>query len=446
MISITMASVLVGLNATAVLTAIPSIIHDLGTTGSKTAMGSNSNSNSTGSTTQAYVWISNAYLLTTTSFTPIMGQSANLLGRSFTTLSSILIFIAGSAICAPSPSLPVLILGHAVQGIGSTGINTMVETVVCGLVPLRQRGKYIEFIIGMYVLSTTVGPLIGGAVTSYASWRWIFYLNLPFGGVIFDVAAVSLRALCMPAGSGLSWQSIRRIDFAGNALLITSITSMLIGLTILGGDQSQSSSYRVVVSIVLGVLGIPFYLLFETRIQNPTAPLRLFSNRTSFAGYWCAFIQNTLIFWIIFVLPIYFQAVLRKSAFSSGVSILPTVALFIPFTLANGRLLSRFGKHRPLLIAGFALYPVAMGLLTRLDEKTTTGYWIGIQLIGAVAIGIITPITLQAILTPPPESDVAVADSDMGIHAWFRHNPRRRDPTRGLQLQDHIASQHPAPR
>ncbi|KAI1776997.1 putative multidrug resistance protein fnx1 [Hypoxylon cercidicola] len=399
MTSMALASVLAGLDATAVSTALPSIIHDLGTS-------------------QGYVWIANSYLLTTTAFTPIFGQTANIFGRSALTLFAIAVFAIGSAIAGPAPTLGVVVVGRAIQGIGCAGLNAMVEMVVCDLVPLRERGKFMGFIFAIYAVSTTIGPVVGGAFATYVTWRWVFYINLPLSGLTFGMVVISLKALPKGSSSVAKKSSIARIDFAGNALLVTSITSILLALT-WGGGQFPWSSWRTILPLVLGFVGLPLFLLFETRVPEPTTPLRLFTNRTSLAGFWCAFIHNMLIFWVLFALPIYFQSVLGSSAFRSGVSILPTAAVFAPITIVSGGVMSKLGRYRPLLMVGFAFIPISIGLLSRLNETTTTGYWVGIQIIGAVGYGIITPVTLPTILTPLAESDVAVGTATWAFMRGF---------------------------
>lgn len=397
MTSMAVASLLAGLDATAISTAMPSIIEDLGTS-------------------QGYIWIANSYLLTTTAFTPIFGQTANIFGRRALTLFSIAIFAVGSAIAGPAPSLGTLVVGRAVQGIGCAGINVMVEMVVCDLVPLRERGKFMGFIFGIYAISTTVGPLIGGVFASYVTWRWIFYLNLPLAGLALAMAIASLGAL--PKGSSISLNSIKRVDFAGNTLLVAAVTSILLALT-WGGGSVPWSSWKAILPLALGLAGLPLFLLYERRVPESTTPSRLFSNRTSLAGFLCAFMHNMLVFWILFVLPIYFQAVLGTSAFHSGVNILPTSAVCMPFTIVSGGIMTKLGRYRPLLIVGFAFFPLAIGLFTRLDRDSSTGYWAGVQIIGALAIGIITPVTLPTILTPLPESDVAVATATWAFMRGF---------------------------
>ncbi|KAB8291370.1 hypothetical protein EYC80_010050 [Monilinia laxa] len=397
MTSMAVLSLLAGLDATAVSTAMPSIIKDFGTS-------------------QGFAWIANAYLLTTTAFTPVFGQAADIFGRRAMTLISILVFAVGSAVSGPAPNLGALITGRAVQGIGCAGINTMVELVVCDLVPLRERGKFMGFIFGIYAISTTIGPLIGGVFSTRVTWRWIFYLNLPLSGLTLAMVIASLGAL--PKGSKVSLPSLKRIDITGNAILIAAVTSILIALT-WGGGQEPWSSWRTIVPLTLGLVGIFVFLLFESKTSEPSTPLRLFANRTSLVGLWCAFIHNMLIFWILFILPIYFQAVLRGSAFRSGVNILPTAAVCMPFTIMSGAIMTKIGRYRPLLIIGFTIFPIAFGLFTMLDQNSSTGHWVGFQIIAALAIGIIMPVTLQTILTPLAEAEVATATATWAFMRGF---------------------------
>lgn len=397
MVSMAVVSILAGLDTTAVSTAMPSIIADLGTS-------------------QGYTWIANSYLLTTTAFTPIFGQVANIYGRRVPTILSVVLFAIGSAISGSAATLGALIAGRAIQGIGCAGINTMPEVVVCDLVPLRERGKFMGLIFSIYGISTTLGPVIGGAFASKVTWRWIFYLNLPLSGLTLAMVVASLGAL--PKGSKMSLKSLKRVDFAGNAIVLASITAILIALT-WGGGEHPWSAWQTIVPLVLGLVGLGLFLLFESRLSEPTTPLRLFSNRTSLAGFWCAFLHQMLIFWITFVLPVYFQGVKGTSAFRSGVNTLPTAAVCMPFTIISGGVMSKIGRYRPLLMVGFALFILAFGLFTRLDAHSSTGYWVGVQIIGAAAMGIIIPVTLPTILTPLPESDVAVATATWAFMRGF---------------------------
>lgn len=377
---------------------VPSMIEDLGSS-------------------QAYMWISNAYLLTSTAFTPLFGQSANIFGRRILTLLAILVFAIGSAVAGPAPTLGALIAGRAIQGIGAAGLNTMVEVIVCDLVPLRERGKYMGFIFSIYGVGTSIGPVIGGAIAARATWRWVFYINLPLAAISLLLVGVSLSTLPVNRNT-TRWKLLKRIDFGGNILLVASITSILLALTWGGGEQPWSS-WRTFLPLILGLLGLILFLFVESRVAEPTTPLRLFANRTSFAGFWLSFTHHVLTYWIIFVLPIYFQAVKEVSALTSGVNLLPTAVLFMPFAILSGALLTKLGRYRPIHFAGFAAFCLAIGLFTRLDESSTTAYWAGVQILGGVGMGLITTVTLPTILAPLAEADVAVATATWAFMRGF---------------------------
>lgn len=397
MTSMAVSSLLAALDASAVSTAMPSMINDLGSS-------------------QAYTWIANAYLLTMTAFTPLFGQTADIFGRRSLTLLAIILFAVGSAICGPAPNLGALVAGRAIQGIGAAGLNTMVEIVVCDLVPLRERGKFMGYIFAIYGLGTSIGPVIGGVFAGRVTWRWVFYLNLPLAGLSLLLVGLSLNTL--PKKHATVTGALKVVDFSGNTILVAAVTSVLLALTWGGGEQPWSS-WRTILPLVLGLFGLLLFLLIQSQVSHPTTPLRLFSNRTSFTGFWLAFSHHVLIYWILFVLPIYFQAVLENNPLISGVNLLPTAIATMPFAILGGVFLSKLGHFRPLHFAGFSLFALAIGLFTRLDESSSTGYWVGIQLLGAAAMGILTVVTLPTILAPLPESDVATATAAWAFMRGF---------------------------
>lgn len=129
-----------------------------------------------------YVWVPNAYLLASVAVLPLYGQASNIFGRRFLLLASVALFTLGSAVCGAATSIGMLIAARAVQGLGGGGINLLIETVVTDIVPLRERGKYMAIVMLGSVVGASVGPLLGGVITSRTTWRWCFYLNVPVGG------------------------------------------------------------------------------------------------------------------------------------------------------------------------------------------------------------------------------------------------------------------------
>lgn len=279
--SLSIASLLSALDVSVISTAMPSMINDLGSS-------------------YAYAWIANAYFLTMTAFQPLYGQTANIFGRRSLTLLAVLLFAIGSAIAGAAPNLGALIAGRAIKGIGGGGINILIEIVVADLVPLRERPKFISIIFTAYTIAVVLGPVIGGLLAQRVTWRWIFYLNLPVAGVALVLLAVVLR---VQYTKDTMKNSLKRVDLAGNTLLITSVVSVLLALT-WGGVDSPWSSWRTILPLVLGLLGIIAFLAIEstTLIPEPTMPMRIFSNRTSLGGFALTLIHAMLMYWVSYFL------------------------------------------------------------------------------------------------------------------------------------------------
>ncbi|KAI1401836.1 putative multidrug resistance protein fnx1 [Hypoxylon fuscum] len=384
--SLSIMSILSALDISAISTALPSIVNDLG-------------SNS------AYIWIANAYFLTSTAFQPLYGQTANIFGRRTLTLIIVFLFAVGSAVSGPAPSFGALIAGRAIQGMGGGGINVMIDMIVCDLVPLRERSKFIGIIFGTFSVAVALGPLIGGLLAERVSWRWVFYINLPIAAVAWLALALVLRVRYKKDATR---NALKRIDLGGNALLVASVVAVLLALT-WGGTEFPWSSWRALVPLILGFIGLVLFLGVQTQVPEPTMPLRLFSNRTSIGSYGLTFVHSILSYWIVYFLPLYFQAVLETDPVTSGVNLLPTVIVSMPFAIIAGVGLSKFGRYRPWHFIGVALFAISFGLFSLLDENSTRAYWAGIQCIGAAGAGVLTTTTLPAAQSPLTEEDQAVA-------------------------------------
>lgn len=386
------------LDISVISTALPSIIHDLGAS-------------------PAYAWVGNVYFLTATAFQPIYGQTANIFGRRSLTLLATLLFAIGSAVSATAGNINTLIGGRTIQGIGGGGINVLVELIVCDLVPLRDRSKFIGVIFIAFTIAVCIGPVIGGAIAERATWRWIFYLNLPIAGVSLVLLFFFLQVKYTKDSVK---NMLRRIDLIGNALLIASVVAILLAITY-GGVEWPWSSWRALVPLILGLAGLVGFLALESSglILEPTMPMRMFANRTSLGAFALTFLHGILTYWILYYLPVYFQAVLEKTPIDSGVGLLPSAIGTMPFAMVAGTALSKFGHYRPWHFTGFALCALGYGLLTRLDAESTTGYWVGVQILIAAGLGVLFTTTLPAIQAPLPEADTAITTATWGFLRSF---------------------------
>ncbi|KAJ4386027.1 hypothetical protein N0V93_008918 [Gnomoniopsis smithogilvyi] len=384
-------SLLSALDISVISTALPTIVHDLGSGG------------------PAFAWVANAYFLTSTAFQPLFGQTANIFGRRILTIISVFLFALGSAVSGSASSMGVLIFGRAIQGVGGGGVNVMIQIVVGDLVPLRDRSKFMGIIFSTFTIALSIGPVVGGALAEYASWRWIFYLNLPIAGLALVLLSLYLR---LEHQKDSASNMLRRIDFAGNAILIPSVIAVLLALTWAGTEESWSS-WRTILPLVLGVIGLIGFLALESTdlIREPTVPIRSFSNRTSLPTFALAFIHSILTYWLSYYLPVYFQAVLEATPTQSGINLLPSAVVSMVFAIAAGIGLSALNRFKPFMFASFSLLAISYGALTRLDQNSTTAYWVGWQIVAAAGIGTLMTVTLPAIQAPLDESDQATTSA-----------------------------------
>ncbi|OBT75973.1 hypothetical protein VF21_05746 [Pseudogymnoascus sp. 05NY08] len=355
-----------------------------------------------------YVWAVNAYFVSTTAAQPLYGQTANIFGRRWLMMGSILLFALGSGLCGGANSTSMLIAARTVQGLGGGGINVMTEIIVADLVPLRERQQVMGIVFAAFAVGTFIGPILGGAIVDHISWRWVFYINLPLCGVAFVLMFFFLRV--KHDNTRTLWSKLKRVDILGNAILTASVVAILLSLT-WAGTLNPWSSWKTIVPLILGFLGMIGFMFYQgTRwCLEPTMPLRLFSNRTSALTYILSFLHGTILYWVSMFLPVYFQAVLEDSPEKSGIDLLASVIPMVPFAIIGGILITVTGKYKPFLVIGFIPMAVAMGLFTLLDDKTKTVVWVVYQVILAMGSGLALIATLPAILASLPESDVATA-------------------------------------
>ncbi|KAK8133433.1 major facilitator superfamily domain-containing protein [Apiospora sp. TS-2023a] len=348
-----------------------------------------------------YVWIANSFVVSSTVVQPLYAQLSNIFGRRNPMLVSLVLFSLGSGVAGGARNVAMLIAGRSVQGLCSAGLFVLSDLIVCDLVPLRERAKYMGIVISTGSLGTTLGPIIGGAIAR-ADWRaMVFFLRLKHE-------------------REPTWKhALKRVDFVGALIFIPSTTSLLLGL-VMGGTVHPWGSWRTIVPIVLGVVGILGFLAHQGSpiCKEPSVPPRLFQNRTSATAFFL-FTSSVLLNWATYFLPFYFQSVKVVSPLMSGVNVLPFSIFTIPAAMMAGGLLSKFGHYKPLCWVGFGLVSIACGLFSILDATSHTAAWACFQIIVAVGLGLILTSILPAICAPLEEKDVAVANGTFSFIRSF---------------------------
>lgn len=395
-IALCLAAFCANLNATILTTVIPLVTRDLGAS-------------------HDYIWINAAFNIAAAAILPLLGQLSDVMGRRIPMLLSLGLFTLGSALCGAAQNTAMMIACRAIQGAGSGGIMMLLEVITCDLFPLRVRGNYFAIVLAFCSIGVTLGPIVGGAFVKHTTWHWIFYVNVPFGGLAFIISFLFLR---FKSQTSTTKEKISRIDFVGNILFITSTISLLLGL-IMGGQVYAWSSYRVILPIVFGILGWGLFFAWQVSpwCVEQTIPPRLFSNRTSATGFVIIFISCMLLDWVVYFLPYYFQTLKESSPLRSGVEALPFNIFIVPAAGINGALLTKFGQYKPLHLAGFGMATLGFGLFSTMDSTTSTVKWVFWQLFAAYGLGSLITTTLPAIQASLPESDVATSTA---LHAFLR--------------------------
>jgi len=269
-------------------------------------------------------------------------------------------------------------------------------------------------IFGTFGLGATLGPVIGGVIVQHVSWRWVFYINLPVGGLTLLLQILFLQVTYTKR---LTFKaSLQKIDWIGNGLLVASVVSVLIALS-WADIRYTWSSWHIIVPLVLGFAGTAAFHAFETTkyAKIPTIPPRAFGNRTTATALALTFIQNMLTYWRIYFLPVYFQSVRLVTAQKSGLLLLPTVGTGVPVAIVAGLVLTKFGRYKPLHLFGFAVMTVAAGLYILFDSSSSLATVIIFQIIAGVGTGCTITTMLPAVQAPLPQSDVAIATSTWGF-------------------------------
>lgn len=312
----------------------------------------------------------------------------------------------------------MMITGRAIQGIGAGGVNVLIEIIICDLVPLRQRGNYLALIFGLIALGTALGPVFGGLIVDYSSWRWVFYLNLPVGGAALLLLIIFLQVNYRRDTSIAT--KLKRIDWIGTVIFVLAMVSILIALS-WAGTKYPWTSFCILLPLILGLVGCVAFLIYEGSkfCVEPTMPIRLFANRTSTTSFILTFLHSIITIWAVYFLPVYFQGVLASSPARSGVQLLPTILFLIPFAAAAGGIITKFGRYRPIHHVGFAIMTIGFGLFILLNAGSSTAEWVIYQAIEAAGAGLVISALLPAVQAELSEADTALATSTWAFARSF---------------------------
>lgn len=376
-------SFLAAIEATIVATAMPTVVEQFGGLAH-------------------YSWVFSGYLLTSTVTTPVWGRLADVYGRRRPYMVAIGLFLLGSTLCGVATSMTQLIVFRAVQGIGAGGMLPLGMVILGDLFSLQERARAQALFAGVWGIASIAGPLLGALLTERASWRWIFFMNLPFGAVAALLVSRNLVDR-LPERRAV-------IDYVGAALLMGGVTALMLALNATGTTEPALGVRTVEVLYGAAVLLAIAFVYMERRTPEPILPLSLLGNRMVATTTLSGSLLGVAIFGALAFVPLYVQSALGRSAREAGAVLTPLLLGWVLMSIVTGRMLPRVG-FRPFIVGGLSC--VSLGFIGLATVGATTPMWrmhVDLGLMG-VGMGMTMLSLLLAVQSAVARDQLGVATS-----------------------------------
>jgi predicted MFS family arabinose efflux permease len=303
-------------------------------------------------------------------------------------LVALVIFELGSLVCGIAPNSTVLIIGRAVQGLGSAGIITGSFVIIGHCVPMVKRPVYFASAGLMFGVGAITGSIFGGIFTDLVTWRWCFYFKLPIGGATMAVLLFFFKAKEQPSTRRPFFKRVAELDHVGTLTLLGGFVMFFLALQY--GEEMAGWGSAMVIGLLVGAL-VTFILfaVWEWWMKDAALiPIRIATQRTVVASCLSAIFIYGVMLIHGYYLPIWFQAIRGTSALQSGVSMIPYMIANALCTLSAGIVVSKTGYFTPPAIIGCAIAVIGCGLVSTLSVDISTAKWVGYEILASGGLGI----------------------------------------------------------
>ncbi|MDE2384311.1 MAG: MFS transporter [Alphaproteobacteria bacterium] len=352
-------------------------------------------------------WVVTAYLLSSTSVTPLYGKVSDIAGRRKTLLFAIAVFVAGSVACAVAPNMLLLVVARALQGLGGGGLISLAQTIIADIVSPKERSRYQVYISGVYMLASISGPLLGGSMAQHLHWSLIFWINVPLGLLAFLMTDNLLKKLPRH-------ERPHKLDFLGAGLMAVASVALMLGLS-WGGIHYPWTSPEVLGLFAASVL---LWAGFVWRLQTapePFIPSEILKNPVVAMGTITAMLIMGTYIGLTAYLPIYMELNFGLSASQSGFSLIPFMSGTVVGAIIAGRFMARAAHYKRPAYVGLVFSVAGLGLIALLPHNP--GLVVVEFLIGGLSIGLGTvfPITTVSIQNAVQQHQMGTATGVMGF-------------------------------
>ncbi|KAJ5301766.1 hypothetical protein N7508_006629 [Penicillium antarcticum] len=292
---------------------------------------------------------------------PTFASLSNIFGEKALMLLALVFFFVRAAVVGASNEFAILLIGRCIQGVGGGGIISLAEIIMTDLMPLRIRGLYFAYLGSAWSVGSVIGPVLGGGFAQKASWRWIFYINLPLVGI--------------------------------GAILIL----IFLDLRLFGRKASSKAVHRrlrwlchFLVPLVLGVVGLVTFVLYESYVaKDPMIPYSVFQDRTISVMYICTISLGLIIWCTLYYIPLYYEAVLGYDPIIAGVAMFPETFTIASITTVSAIIMTKIGRYRWAVWSDWMITVLGLGLLVLLETDRSIAQWVCLNLVPGIGLGLV---------------------------------------------------------